>query len=87
LVKSKTLKSSQVSEEASELVVNKAIDLWQQHSNSINIGLEFSIKHNPTALWAAQQVHSMPNLNSGPIIGGATNSGTAVRNKSAAPLS
>jgi hypothetical protein len=76
-----------VSEEASELVVNKAIDLWLQHSNTINIGLEFSIKHNPTALWAAKQVHSMPNLNSGSNIGGTTNSGTAVRNKSAAPLS
>ncbi|XP_059468339.1 TBC1 domain family member 7 [Neocloeon triangulifer] len=51
-----------VTEEFSELVVNKGLDLWQQQSNLINIGLEFSVKHNPTALWAAQQVYSMPNL-------------------------
>ncbi|CAB3387185.1 Hypothetical predicted protein [Cloeon dipterum] len=53
-----------VSEDMSEVVVNKALDLWQQHGNLINIGLEFSIKHNPTALWAAQQTSSMPNLSS-----------------------
>jgi len=73
----------QVSEEAGELLVTKALDLWQQHSNSINIGLEFSIKHNPTALWAAQHTFSLPNLPAGQAP-----SGTAVRSKpSSASLS